>query len=277
MTDLAVRVSQEWLALREPADAEARSTDLVREVRTGLPAGPTAVVHDLGSGTGSMVRWLAPMLDGSQHWVLHDRDEHLLAGAVVDPPAAADGSVVTVEERQGDVTRLRPDDLAGASLVTASALLDMLTAEELDRLVRLCVATGCPALMTLTVIGRVGLTPADPLDDVLGAAFDDHQRRTAGGRTLLGPDAVRVAVEMFRSLGAEVTTRPSPWRLGPRSRHLVAEWLDGWVGAACEQRPQLAEWSAGYLARRAADVEEGRLHVVVHHLDVLARPQGGPR
>ncbi len=277
VTDVAVRVSEEWLALREPADAAARSTDLVREVRTGLLAGPTAMVHDLGSGTGSMVRWLAPMLDGPQHWVLHDRDEHLLAGAVVDTPAAADGSVVTVEARQGDVTRLRPDDLAGATLVTASALLDMLTAEELDRLVRLCVATGCPALMTLSVVGRVELSPADPLDDVLGAAFDDHQRRTAGGRTLLGPDAVGVAVEMFRTLGAEVTTRPSPWRLGPRSRHLVAGWLDGWVGAACEQRPELAESSAGYLARRAADVEEGRLHVVVHHLDVLARPQGGPR
>ena len=57
----------------------------------------------------------------------------------------------------------------------------------------------------------------------------------------------------------------------------MAEWLDGWVGAACEQRPELAESSVGYLARRAADVEEGRLHVVVHHLDVLARPQGGPR
>ena len=106
---------------------------------------------------------------------------------MVDTPAAADGSVVTVEERQGDVTRLRPDDLAGATLVTASALLDMLTADELDRLVRLCVATGCPALMTLSVIGRVELSPADPLDDVLGAAFDDHQRRTAGGRTCSVP------------------------------------------------------------------------------------------
>ena len=277
MTEVEVRVSEEWLGLREPADAEARAAVLLREVGTGLASGPTTMVHDLGSGTGSMGRWLAPRLDGRQHWVLHDRDPHLLAGAVVDPPTAADGSMVTVEVRHGDVSRLQPDDLAGASLVTASALLDMLTAEELDRLVRCCVATGCPALVTLSVIGRVELSPADSLDDVLGAAFDDHQRRTAAGRSLLGPDAVGLAVQLFRSLGAEVTTRPSLWRLDRGSQHLLTTWLVGWVGAASEQRPELAEWSASYLARRAADLEQGRLRVVVHHLDLLARPQGAPR
>ena len=32
-----VRVSDEWLALREPADAEARSRELVEHLRVGLP------------------------------------------------------------------------------------------------------------------------------------------------------------------------------------------------------------------------------------------------
>ena len=277
MTDVGVRVSEEWLALREPADAEARSAALVREVRKGRTAGATMVVHDLGSGSGSMGRWLAPRLDGRQHWVLHDHDPHLLGRAVVDPPTAADGSAVTVEARQGDVTGLRPGDLAGASLVTASALLDMLTAEELDRVVRCCVAARCPALVTLSVVGRVELSPADPLDRVLGAAFDDHQRRTSAGRTPLGPDAVGLAAELFRSLGAEVVTRPSPWRLDARNRHLLAEWFEGWVGAACEQRPELGDLGVVYLARRADDLGEGRLRVVVHHLDVLARPHGATR
>ena len=39
------------------------------------------MIHDLGSGTGSMSRWLAPRLPGPQHWVLHDRDADLLARA----------------------------------------------------------------------------------------------------------------------------------------------------------------------------------------------------
>lgn len=266
-------VTPEWLGLREPADAQARSTELVREVRRGLTGAGTAVVHDLGCGSGSMGRWLAPQLTGAQHWVLHDRDPGLLARASGDPPrGGAGGAAVTVETRQGDLTRWGHGDLAGASLVTASALLDMLTAEELERVVRSCVAARCPALLTISVTGLAQLVPADPLDDVLGAAFDDHQRRTVHGRRLLGPDAVGVAVALFRALGAEVMTRPSPWRLTSRMAALTTQWLEGWVGAACEQRPELTEAGAAYRARREADLHAGRLEVVVHHVDVLARP-----
>lgn len=268
-----VRVSPQWLRLREPADAAARSRELVRKVAGATGGGALTVVHDLGSGSGSMGRWLAPMLDGPQHWVLHDRDPDLLRIAVDHPPAAAaDGAAVTVETRQADVTQLSPGDLSGASLVTASALLDMLTVNELERFVRSCVDAGCPALVTLSVIGRVRLTPPDPLDAVLGAAFDAHQRRTTGGRSLLGPDAVRAAVHLFGTLGSRVEVRASTWRLDTRSRRLVEEWICGWVGAACEQRPELAAAGAAYLASRRTDLDHGRLEVTVQHLDLLARP-----
>ncbi len=125
-----VRVTPAWLDLREPADAAARATDLVDEVRRRLPVGGPVVVHDLGCGTGSMARWLAPRLAGPQHWVMYDRDADLLAHARAQmPPVAADGAAVTVETRQSDITRLEHGELAGASLITASALLDMLTAD----------------------------------------------------------------------------------------------------------------------------------------------------
>ena len=271
-----VRVSTRWLRSREPADAAARSRDLVRAIAVGSGGDVPTVVHDLGSGSGSMGRWLAPRLEGPQHWVLHDRDPDLLRVATNDPPrAAADGAAVTVETRQGDLTRLRPEDLAGAALVTASALLDMLTADELERVVRSCVAAACPALVTLSVTGRVRLTPAAPLDAVVEAAFNDHQVRTTRGRTLLGPTAARPAVHLFAALGAHVEVRPSPWRLDGGCRALVAQWLSGWVGAAREQRPELAEPGAAYLARRRIDLEHGRLAVTVQHVDLLARPAGG--
>ena len=106
----------DWLALREPADAAARSAELADR----LTLRPPLLVHDLGSGTGSMARWLAPRLPTPQHWVLHDRDAALLKLAVADPPGpAADGAAVTVEARRSDITRLAPGELAGASLVVA--------------------------------------------------------------------------------------------------------------------------------------------------------------
>ncbi|MFF5757191.1 trans-aconitate methyltransferase [Streptomyces longwoodensis] len=274
------RYAPEWLQLREGADASARAVDLLDPLRIRLANLPGrsggAVVHDLGCGTGSMGRWLAPRLDGAQHWVLHDRDPYLLHfAAVASPRAAADGSRVTVETRRGDVARLTPDALAGASLVTASALLDVLTREEVGTLAAACAGAGCPALLTLSVAGRVELAPADALDEEIAAAFNAHQRRDG----LLGPDAVTVAAEAFADRGATVKIQPSPWRLGPAEAALTAQWLRGWVGAAVEQRPELAARAERYLAARLAACAAGDLHVTVHHSDLLAlpRPTGGHR
>lgn len=65
-----------------------------------------------------------------------------------------------------DVGGLPARRLAGADLVTASALLDLLTAAQLERLVETCVGAGCPTLITgtVTVTGRARLVPPDPLD-----------------------------------------------------------------------------------------------------------------
>jgi hypothetical protein len=268
-----VHVSPDWLALREPADAAARAADLVSWVRPFVRNGVT-VIHDLGCGTGSMGRWLAPKLAGPQHWVLHDHDVALLPLAAASTPThSADGSPVTVETRTDDVTRLDRDALAGASLVTASALLDMLTADELDRLVQSCVAAHCPVLITLSVIGEVEIAPQESTDARVMAAFNAHQRRRVGDRRLLGPDAVTVAAEAFAELGALVVTRPSPWRLAADRVALTAEWFEGWVGAAYEQDPSLAADTVDYLQRRRAEASSGRLYVTVGHVDLLALPR----
>jgi hypothetical protein len=268
----ALRVSPEWLDLRERADASARSHDLVRHLRHLTFGGPL-VVHDLACGSGSMGRWLAPLLPGTQHWVLHDLDPDLLALAEGDVPSpAADGADITVETRLSDVTRLDRDELAGASLVTSSALLDLLTADELDWLVRACAGAGCPVLLTLSVTGRVELHPADPLDAQVAAAFDEHQRRTTPRGRVLGPDAVDAAAEGFRRLGAEVVVRPSPWRLGATDSDLAAEWLTGWVDAACEQEPALAPGAELYRRRRLREAAAGTLAVTVGHADLLVLP-----
>jgi hypothetical protein len=257
----AVRVSPEWLLLREPADAAARSAELAERLARHLATAGRLVIHDLGGGSGAMGRWLAPRLPGPQHWVVHDRDVDLLELAAVEHPDR-----VTVERRRSDITRLTRGELAGASVVTASALLDLLTTGELVRMLRACF--GRPMLLALTVVGRVTLRPADPLDERIGAAFDAHQRR--GGR--LGPDAVPTAVDELRGTGAEVLVRPSPWHINGVHADLLAAWLGGWLAAACEQEPGLAGEAAAYLDLRMAEAAAGELDVIVDHADLLVLP-----
>ena len=272
----------DWLALREPADAAARDPELAVLLAAQLSRhagehGPL-VIRDLGCGTGSLGRWLAPQLPGPQHWLLHDRDATLLdraAGGL--PDGAADGAPVTTEPQPGDLTGLDAAQLAGTSLVAASALLDLLTADEVDALADACTAAGCPALLALSVTGSVGFFPAEPLDVVYGAAFNGHQRRLVDGRRLLGPDAGAAAESAFAQRGVPTEVRPSPWRLGPGCgagnwAELLEEWLRGWIAAACEQQPDLAAHAAAYLRRRLDACAAGDLRVVVGHVDVLALP-----
>jgi hypothetical protein len=273
MTAQPVRVSRGWLALREPADAEARAHDLAQHLAHAPPASGRWLIHDLGGGTGSMGRWLAPLLPGPQHWVVHDLDADLLSVAAAQPPdPAADGAAVTVETRRSEIIRLTAGELSGGTLITASALLDMLTADELDELVGVCAGTGCPTLLALSVVGRVAMTPEDPLDRRVAAAFNAHQRRESDRGALLGPGAVAFAAEAFGRRGAEVLVRDSPWRLGARHAELAAEWFSGWVRAACEQDEALTAEAGDYSRRRLAQLADGRLTVVVHHADLLVLP-----
>ena len=259
-----------WLALREPADAAARAPDLANLLGRRLAGARPVVIHDLGAGTGSMSRWLAPRLPGPQRWILYDQDAGLLEHAATRTEStSADGVPITVETRLRDITRLTAGDLDGASAVTASALLDMLTREEIERIVAACAGAGCPALLTLSVLGRVELSPPDPLDRDIAEAFNDHQRRTVDGRSLLGPDAVDACVAAFDRRGARVLVRPSRWRLGADRAELMEQWLWGWLDAARAQRPDLAGPAAAYARRRREAAAAGRLEVVVEHTDIL--------
>lgn len=249
----------EWLALREGADARARATAPLPLLR-----GHGRVVADLGCGTGSLGRWLAPRLPGPQRWILFDRDPVLLEAAREAVPAAA------VETRRLDLASLRAPDLTGVTLVAASALLDLFTRAEAESMATAVAASGCPALFSLSVVGRVEFSPGEPADAAFAEAFDAHQRR--GGR--LGPEAAAFTAAAFEGLGRRVRSFPSPWRLGPGDAALTRAWLRGWAGAAAEQDPSLPP---DYLERRLAQCSRGALEVTVHHTDLLVLPRSpGP-
>lgn len=267
-----IEVSSDWLALREPEDARARSRELALAAAGRLAPGPM-VIHDLGSGTGSMMRWLAPLLPGPQTWVLHDWNADLVDYATNGGvPLDRERRPVSVRTRTGELAHVRPDDLDGASLVTASALLDVLTAEELRAVTRASIAVGCPVLLSLSVTGEVRLDPRDPRDDAFGAAFNAHQQRPVSGRRLVGPSGVALAQRLFIEAGWNIRPAATVWRLGDHDPRLLDQWFDGWLDAALEQRADLQVEAADYRALRSSQLRRGALSAVVVHTDLLAWP-----
>ncbi|MET0780372.1 MAG: class I SAM-dependent methyltransferase [Microbacterium sp.] len=266
-----IEVSSDWLALREPEDARARSRGLALAAAERLAAGPI-VIHDLGSGTGSMMRWLAPLLPGPQAWVLHDWNADLVERATDGAPRDRDGRPVSIRTRSGALAHLDPEALEGASLVTASALLDVLTEEEVHAVIDACVAVGCPVLLSLSVTGDVRLDPRDPRDDVVAASFNAHQQRRVGGRRLVGPTAVALAQRRLLAAGWNIRPADTSWRLGDHDPLLLEQWFDGWYDAALEQRGDLELDGADYRALRSSQTRRGALSAVVVHTDLLAWP-----
>jgi hypothetical protein len=264
--------SAEWLELRSAADGRARAPALLADLRRRLsdrPKGDVLRVVDLGVGTGSTLRLLLPLMPMPQHWTLVDNDAALLA-TLKRPPHASRRIAVRLVHADLAERSLLSGLVGGADLVTASALLDLVSESWCRTLV--CAAARGRAVLyaMLTYDGRIALEPPDPLDAMVQALFDRHQRRDKGFGTALGPDAARKLVRLAAAAGAGLRTARSDWRLGPADTPLLRPLLEGWAAAAMEMAPERGEQIAAWQARRSALLEGRLLRVRVGHRDVLA-------
>jgi len=292
--------SAEWLALREPVDAEVRSTSLTTAIaeRLAARAGEHRIV-DLATGTGANVRYLVERLPSPQHWRLVDRDPHLLAAVLprVAAWATSRGAVLSggpsglriqlpavvchVELRRVDLARLgrAPSNgthdeaiFEGCALVTGSALLDLVSARWIDALAARCQAASAAVLLTLSYDGRWSCAPADDQDLAVHALVNRHQHTVKGFGKALGPDAVAHAVRAFEKVGYEVHTAPSDWVLDARREALQRALVEGWAEAAACIEPARAAAIEAWRTRRLAHVAAGDCSVVVGHIDLAAWP-----
>lgn len=239
-----------WLDLREPADHAARDSQLMQ--RFAAHVGASAKLVDLGSGTGSTVRALAPLLPEAQ-WRLTDNDPLLLAEVRRRLP---DVEAVEVD-LANDLSAAIPDDAEG---ITASALIDLVSAQWLDELV-VC-ARGRPLYIALSYDGIGRWHPNHPDDAAVLAAFDAHQRGDKGFGLALGPDAASYLARALHAEGYRVETAPSPWKIGAGA---MADMLvDGIADAAAEAGVSAAVTARWASHRRMADNCE------IGHIDLFA-------
>lgn len=264
--------SADWLAVRAAADRRARAPALVTALQRRLSAtrrrdGPLRVV-DLGAGTGSTLRLLSSLMPEPQHWTLVDNDAALLA-TIAGRQGARRIVVEAVHADLADrslLTRL----LRGADLVTASALMDLVSEGWCRTLVSAAARSGTVLYAALTYDGRIVFEPSDPLDSVVRTLFNRHQRRDKGFGRALGPEAARTLTRLSAAAGAALQRGRSDWCLGPGDLPLLGPLLDGWAAAALEMAPEQHDPIAAWHARRKALLDGRRLRVRVGHRDVLA-------
>ena len=201
-------------------------------------------IHDLGCGTGSMGRWLAPRLPGPQHWVLHDRDADLLARAAAGMPGRGrrrrPGHRRDPRGRHHPADRRRPRRRHPGHRVRAAGHAHR-GGGRAARGGRAPARAARPC-STLSVTGRVELTPADPLDARIARRVQRppaaHRRRPAPARP-----GRRRRRRRRRSPGAASTCGYGPARGGSAraGRRWPPSGSRGWLGAAVRAA---ADWPA---------------------------------
>jgi SAM-dependent methyltransferase len=284
----------EWLGLREAADARSRSAGLVEAITSALPKDRVISVLDLGTGTGSNFRYLVERLPPQQRWLAIDRSDTLLRdlesrsrawalerGYRVDaspPPGALFvlagervNCCVTVQAR--NLNQLDDHSIFdGRDLVTASALLDLVSEEWLRTLAQRCRQAGAAVLISITYDGRFTCHPQEPEDEMIRRAMNLHQRRDKGlGGPAQGPHAARSAEQCFAEVGYHVMSDTTDWVLGAEAS-MQRVLVEGWAQAALDVMPAQTGAIRSWQARRLAHIEAGRSRLVVGHRDLAAWP-----
>ncbi|MGB5952051.1 MAG: hypothetical protein WBG57_05970 [Ornithinimicrobium sp.] len=292
------RIDARWLSIRREADTAAREASLSLVQMLAAHFGTTQIssdeldvdeldVIDIGAGTGANAQWLAPRLHQSlravgafaaQHWHLLDHDPALLKARSLALP----GKQVRVSDHLATTADLAAvlRGIEGVSLVTCSALLDLLSSAEIDALAADTVAGADAALLALSVTGVITITPGDCADALVSDLFNLHQQRAeledagAPAQAAAGPTGWRHAQAAFEGAGWSVDTAHTPWLLGPHqaplSRRLLVERAEAAAQMASDAsgRADVRAW----LARRERHLETSGLDIRVDHIDMLALP-----
>ncbi len=268
----------DWLSLREPADRRARDGALPERLCAAWRRHGWSRVVDLGSGTGANLRYLAPRLPSGQRWTLVDHDpRHVDRLQRLEAPPEVDAVAAVSRDLAADGLAV----VGGANLVTASALLDLVSESWLGALVRRCADAACGAYIALTYDGEVQWMAEsaagwrvdhDPDDGLVREAVNRHQRGDKGFGPALGPAATPLAARLFREAGYRTWLAGSGWRLEAADRRLTDRLVEGWAAAATELRPDAADRVAAWRGRRRAALSRGSFRVTVGHRDLLALP-----
>lgn len=257
----------EWLALREAADHGAINHGVRQALLAHLSGLDHVRVADLGCGTGSNFRSLAPGIAGHQSWLLIDHDPKLLelAATMTADVAAAEVSVHAADLAGGDLDAIA----AGADLVTASALFDLVSLDAIERMVGSVADANCAFYTVLTYDGIAAWLPETPLDATLRDAFNRHQQTDKGFGPAAGPDATDALAAAFAARGYRVTRGKSAWLLDGRFAELRHATDRGWANAVVETGAATREQADAWVRARE---DEAEAVTIVGHEDLLALP-----
>jgi SAM-dependent methyltransferase len=289
----ALQFSADWLGLREKLDQQARNKALAQALADRLKEQPRLL--DLGAGTGSLFRFMAPLIGRPQTWIFADADETLLHAGLKRTAEWAERNGLDVVSRQGPgkpslslgtstgkwrIETLVTDlgqvphglPLDRVDAVVCSALLDLTSRAWMARLFA---ALRVPFYAGMSVNGRDAWVPLHSADRVVRTAFRRDQRRDKGLGPALGNDAGETALRLLSDLGFQTRKAASDWRIPGSARTVTRRLAQMTSSPALQAMPGQKRKIADWTSARLKQAVKGRLSIRIGHFDILGFPPDG--
>ena len=278
--------SKNWLELREPLDRKSRSNELIKTLSLMLPDRPIHVI-DLGTGTGSNLRYLCKELKGNQIWQLIDNDENLLKTIPAYTKKWAIKNKLLVKElgneflikgeniechayiQQKNLSDLTDIKIPEKALVSCSALLDLVSKNWIKTLAKKCMRIKATILFTLNYDGYIKFKPCEEDDKLVRSLINKHQLKNKGFGNAMGPKAGNMAVQVFSEIGYNIRSQYSNWKIKSNDNELQTMLLDMWLDAAIETSPEQKNRLKNWRKKRQYHVISKNSELEIGHTDIL--------
>lgn len=276
--------SGEWLSLREPVDHRSLNPDVLAAFARHFGDKEAISIVDLGSGSGSSLRALAPRLGLRQKWQLVDHDRQLLSFALEQLALWADsakdennfmllqkdGRQIEVKTQLADLSDGLPDALSEkADCLTSSAFFDLVSPQWIENFCASLAGVQLPLLALLTYDGTEVWSPPHFADEVMLKAFHQDQHKDKGFGPAAGPQSATVLHEALSIQHYKVFSGQSDWLLNSNTdteliRALATGSANALAGSNVIKEAELHSWRD---SRQAAD------RCTIGHKDIFGIPQ----
>lgn len=283
----------DWLEERYRFDVAARNPSVEAACLQYFSKATDIRIIDIGAGSGANLVYLADKLPPLQHWALLDLNPKLLKAARTRIKNWGIAKGYEVSEHGDQISLERPArrievqlvhgsmlklakifNLSSYHLATASAVLDLLTADMADQLLK-TLHTHRLALLATLNYQQMEYFPREKADKRFIKQYEEHMQREQDFGRALGPACVAHLQQVYQNLPTGTFQMgPSRWQIEPSDQdmhlHLLHFLEKSLISLpANQQSPQaLHEW----LDRKRAFLQARQLRLTVEHQDCFAAP-----